>query len=60
MLEYIVIFGIVAIAAIYTGRKIFRQTRGHGCEGCNCGAQANKADQLVQIKPLNPKKNPNS
>ncbi|MEZ5359293.1 MAG: FeoB-associated Cys-rich membrane protein [Candidatus Zixiibacteriota bacterium] len=55
MLQYIIVFGIVAVAAIYVGRTLWKESKGDGCVGCNCAAKGKKANDLVQIKGLDDK-----
>ena len=55
MFEYSAIFVIVALAAGYVGRTLWKETKGNGCVGCNCAAKGNKASELVQIKTIQKK-----
>ena len=55
MLEYIVIFSIVAVAAWFVGKRLWREAQGSGCSGCN-RRQGSMPDRLIQIKPIDRKK----
>lgn len=52
MIEKIVVFAVVGIAAWYVTRRIMRQSRGRGCGDCNCAAEGRKAETLVRIKNI--------
>jgi hypothetical protein len=49
MLEYIVVFAIVAAAAIYAAARLWRQSRGRGCENCCCPEKDRRNGTLIQI-----------
>ena len=49
MFEYIVVFVIVAAAAIYAAGKLRRQVKGRGCEGCNCPEKGSQNGNLIQL-----------
>lgn len=50
MIQYLIAFSIVAVALYFTGRKIFYQTKGQGCSGCNCKSKADEIGKLVNTK----------
>jgi hypothetical protein len=49
MLQMIAVILIVSAAVIYVGRKLLRQMKGHGCEGCDCSAKQENSPQLIQV-----------
>jgi len=49
MIQLVAVILIVLVAAIYVGRKLLRQMKGHGCEGCDCATKAEKSPQLIQV-----------
>jgi hypothetical protein len=47
MWERILVFLVVALATIYVMRRLYLDTKGHGCDGC---AEKKKAStDLIQI-----------
>ena len=50
MFEYIVVFVIVAAAAIYAAIKLRRQAKGRGCESCNCPEKGSQTGNLIQLE----------
>ena len=49
MLEYLIIFVIVALAVWFSARHLWREARSGKCSDCYCGAKKNSAPQLIQI-----------
>jgi hypothetical protein len=39
MIEYIVIFAIVAVTAFFTGRYLWREAKTGRCANCDCAAR---------------------
>jgi hypothetical protein len=50
MLEYIVVFVIVAAAAVYAAGKLWRQAGGRSCENCNCPEKGSQNGNLTQLE----------
>lgn len=50
MIETTVVILIVAVAAIYTGRRLLQQLKGEGCHGCNCKNKSRELAALFQKK----------
>ena len=49
MLENVIVFAIVGVAAFYTIRKLVAQTKGRGCDGCSCAGGVNeKLEKLIK------------
>lgn len=42
MIQYIIVFAIVAIAGIYVVRKLVSQAKGKGCDNCECTCKGKK------------------
>jgi hypothetical protein len=39
MIDYIVIFGIVGVAAFFVGRRLWREAKTGHCADCNCSVK---------------------
>ena len=50
MIQYIIVFAIVAIAGIYVVRKLIGQAKGKGCDNCECTCKVKeeKAESLTR------------
>jgi len=50
MIEKMAVIVIVALAAIYTGRRLLQQLKGDGCHGCNCKNKSRELAAFFQKK----------
>jgi hypothetical protein len=50
MFEFIIVLAIVAIAAYFTIKKLIRQLKGRGCDGCHgsCGLADRNLEELIR------------
>jgi hypothetical protein len=51
IIQYLIVFAIVIVAAIVVIKKLAYQTKGHGCQGCNCSSKSANFRKLVKTKP---------
>lgn len=65
MIEYLIVFAVVGVAAFYTIKKLAAQTKGRGCDGCSCAGGVNeklekliKAGSITNDKPQGRKSQP--
>jgi hypothetical protein len=50
IIQYLLVFAIVIIAAIVVIKKLAYQTKGHGCQGCNCSSKSADIRKLVKTR----------
>jgi hypothetical protein len=51
IIQYLIVFAIVIVAAVVVIKKMAYQTKGHGCQGCNCSSKSADIRKLVKTKP---------
>jgi hypothetical protein len=55
MIEYIVVFIIVVLAVWFVGKRLWRDSSGFACDGCNCCARRGETDGISRTQPSNKK-----
>ncbi|NLI16879.1 MAG: FeoB-associated Cys-rich membrane protein [candidate division Zixibacteria bacterium] len=50
LLQYLIVFAVVIIAAIVVTRKLLYQSKGRGCQGCNCPGKSEEFRKLIKSK----------
>ncbi|MFH1699627.1 MAG: FeoB-associated Cys-rich membrane protein [Candidatus Zixiibacteriota bacterium] len=56
MYELIIVSVVVIVAVWYVGKILWKESKGQGCEGCDCSSKSNNAKKIVKIKNIGPKK----
>ncbi len=56
MIEYIVVFIIVALAVWFVGKRVWQDSSGFACDGCGCCARRRETDRISHIRPANKKR----
>jgi hypothetical protein len=52
IIQYVIVSVIVVIAAVMVARKLIYQTKGRGCQGCNCSSKSADIRKLIKTKHL--------
>jgi hypothetical protein len=50
MIERLIVYSIVAFALFFTGRELFKQTKGQGCSGCDCKSKCADIEKAIKMK----------
>jgi hypothetical protein len=50
LIQYMIVFAIVIIAAAVVINKLIYQTKGRGCQGCNCSSKTAEIKKLIKTK----------
>ena len=50
MVQYLIVIAVVGVAMYLTGRRLFRQTKGEGCTGCNCKSKSHDFQKVLKTR----------
>ncbi len=50
LFQYLIVFAVVIVAMIVVIRKLIYQSKGRGCQGCDCAGKTNEFRKLIKTK----------
>lgn len=50
LFQYLIVFAVVIVAIIFVIRKLIYQSKGHGCQGCDCAGKTKEFRKFIKTK----------